>query len=57
MGGLCNYMHLKPVSNSFKRELFIQMYIEHPEFRKRRNYSRSGSRSGSSKKSKKEKIK
>jgi splicing factor U2AF subunit len=44
-------MHLKPVSNSFKRELFRQMYEEHPEFKKRRNYSRSGSR----KKSKKDK--
>ena len=48
-------MHLKPVSNSFKRELFLKMYEEHPEYRKRRDYSRSWSRKRSKKdKSKKE---
>ena len=48
-------MHLKPVSNSFKRELFLKMYEEHPEYRKRRDYSRSRSRKRSKKdKSKKE---
>jgi splicing factor U2AF 35 kDa subunit len=29
-GGYCNYMHVKPLSKSFKKELFEQMYIEHP---------------------------
>ena len=29
-GGYCNYMHIKPLSKSFKRDLFTQMYIEHP---------------------------
>lgn len=32
-GGYCNYMHIKPLSKSFKKELFALMYIEHPEYR------------------------
>ena len=32
-GGYCNYMHVKPLSKSFKKELFQQMYLEHPEYR------------------------
>ena len=32
-GGYCNYMHVKPLSKSFKKELFQNMYIEHPEYR------------------------
>ena len=29
-GGYCNYMHIKPLSKTFKRELFEKMYLEHP---------------------------
>lgn len=32
-GGYCNYMHVKPLSKSFKKELFQQMHLEHPEYR------------------------
>ena len=32
-GGYCNYMHVKPLSKSFKKELFQHMYLEHPEYR------------------------
>lgn len=32
-GGYCNYMHVKPLSKSFKKELFHQMYLEHPEYK------------------------
>lgn len=32
-GGYCNYMHVKPLSKSFKKDLFQQMYLEHPEYR------------------------
>lgn len=45
-GAYCNYMHIKPISRSFKRELFEKMYLEHPEYRhkKRQEPSRSRSR-------------
>lgn len=26
-------MHVKPLSKSFKKDLFQQMYLEHPEYR------------------------
>lgn len=32
-GGYCNYMHIKPLSRSFKKELFAEMYLQHPEYR------------------------
>lgn len=32
-GGACNYLHLKKISNKFKKSLFTQMYEEHPEYR------------------------
>ena len=35
-GGYCNYMHVKPLSKSFKKELFQAMYMEHPEYRDRK---------------------
>eukprot|EP00743_Colponemidia_sp_Colp-15_P001220 GILK01001340.1.p2 GENE.GILK01001340.1~~GILK01001340.1.p2 ORF type:complete len:276 (-),score=30.32 GILK01001340.1:579-1358(-) len=34
-GGYCNFMHLKYVSRSLKRDLFRQMYEEHPEYKRR----------------------
>lgn len=40
-GGYCNYMHIKPLSKSFKRDLFAQMYIEHPEYREKKVESES----------------
>ena len=38
-GGYCNYMHIKPLSRSFKKELFTQMYLEHPEYRQKKEES------------------
>jgi splicing factor U2AF subunit len=35
-GGYCNYMHVKPFSKSFQRELFTEMYMEHPEYKERK---------------------
>jgi hypothetical protein len=29
-------MHIKPLSKSFKKELFAQMNIEHPEYKIKR---------------------
>lgn len=35
-GGYCNFMHPKHVSRDLKRQLFKQMYDEHPEYREHR---------------------
>ena len=44
-GGYCNYMHIKPLSRSFKKELFAEMYLQHPEYRvKKESEERSKSR-------------
>jgi len=29
-------MHMKPLSKSFKKDLFAQMYLEHPEYREKK---------------------
>ncbi len=42
-GEYCNYMHVKPISTNFKRELFEEMYIEHPEYRVKKVESSSDS--------------
>lgn len=42
-GGYCNYMHIKPLSMSFKKDLFAQMYVEHPEYREKRTRADSDS--------------
>ena len=34
-GSFCNFMHLKHISQSFRRSLRHQMYYEHPEFKAR----------------------
>jgi splicing factor U2AF subunit len=44
-GGYCNYMHIKPLSRSFKKDLFAEMYMQHPEYRvKKESEERSRSR-------------
>ena len=47
-GGYCNYMHLKPISQTFKKSLFKQMLEEHPDYKRRRR-SRSKSKEKKSK--------
>ena len=50
-GGYCNFMHMKYLSKSFKRELYHKMYEDHPEYkeqRRRREEKRSRSPSSSS---------
>mmetsp|Transcript_11436 Transcript_11436/g.11445 ORF Transcript_11436/g.11445 Transcript_11436/m.11445 type:complete len:91 (-) Transcript_11436:441-713(-) len=32
-GGYCNFLHPKHVSKDLKKQLFKQMYDEHPEYR------------------------
>jgi splicing factor U2AF subunit len=32
-GGLCNFMHVKYISKTFKGSLIKQMYSEHPEYK------------------------
>lgn len=34
-------MHIKPLSKSFKKDLFTQMYIEHPEYKTKRRQEES----------------
>jgi splicing factor U2AF subunit len=49
-GGFCNFMHLKHISRSFKKELYKEMNEKFPEYkekmkkRKRRRRSRSRDR-------------
>jgi splicing factor U2AF subunit len=44
-GGYCNYMHIKPLSRSFKKDIFAEMYMQHPEYRvKKESEERSRSR-------------
>lgn len=35
-GGYCNYMHVKPLSKSFQRELFAEMYLEYPQYKEKK---------------------
>ena len=35
-GGFCNYMHIKPLSKSLKRQLMEQMHLEYPEYKIKR---------------------
>lgn len=51
-GGFCNFMHLKQISNSLKRDLFGSSRGSHRSHRSHRSRSRSRSRSHSSSSSK-----
>jgi splicing factor U2AF subunit len=45
-GGYCNFMHPKHVSRELKRQLFKQMYDEHPDYREDRKVRRDNDPSG-----------